>query len=591
MMKTLGSTLRVSWCRRLNNLYVELWGKLTEDLTAVEENIAVDENVEEEINATNLAIFDDNVADFVDGNTELLEIEKDVLNLVVTMIGQVFNNEEHFKEVLQDYVIQEGFKMDRSSSWLLSFLYEMSAVHISQLYEGLSLADEDEAVCEIAEEVIQYEVDNVDKCLVGKVLSGKKVNIDAFKDRNWVWHRGPWHFGKSLIVLEKLEVSGNISKLGFNRADFWVQIHDIPIMCMNRRTARWLAEQIREVVEIFSESRECWGKYMRVKVKLDIYKPLKRWLRLKLGKYEKVTMVGLKYERLSEFYFTYGRIGHGNKECLDEEARKAALEGLLTKFGFWLIATIFEKFQNRSNSQTNKSSSERGKSLEGSRETEGDGSLIRRSNFLAPQKSDSGSLSMAAKTIGKELQQDNLITIETGSSKVDEMCVDGLGSGSVSCSRVLCLPNSEPISGPINSCEIQEDPDPVSLQIGVRPIKEENFIEVDSVVKPRQQEISNTLLLNVCKSNRKISKGSNSSTSTAKGTTPARKGKSPMKTQPSSILSLDNQPHKKSSQNQEEGLGCKRKVVFDLMEKDTRDQKKRKEYNSGIRKMDIGGAC
>ena len=52
-------------------------------------------------------------------------------------------------------------------------------------------------------------------------------------DRNRVLQRGLWHFGNSLIVLEKLVGSGNISKLSFNKADFWVQIHDIPILCMN----------------------------------------------------------------------------------------------------------------------------------------------------------------------------------------------------------------------------------------------------------------------------------------------------------------------------------------------------------------------
>ena len=57
----------------------------------------------------------------------------------------------------------------------------MSAREISQLCENLSLADEDEVVREVAEEDIQDGTEDVDKCLVGKVLSGKKVNREAFK--------------------------------------------------------------------------------------------------------------------------------------------------------------------------------------------------------------------------------------------------------------------------------------------------------------------------------------------------------------------------------------------------------------------------
>ncbi|TXG70059.1 hypothetical protein EZV62_004994 [Acer yangbiense] len=185
----------------------------------------------------------------------------------------------------------------------------MSAVELTGLYENLSLAEENGAVLEASEEVQQEGAVDVDRSLVGRVLSGKRVNREAFKTL-------------SLIVLEKPVGSRDVSKLGFNRAEFWVQIHDIPIMCMNRRMARWLAEQICVVVEIPSDSRECWGKFIRVKVHIDISKLLKRWLRLKLGKEDDIVVIGLKYERLSDFCFACGQIGHMVKECLDEEAKK-----------------------------------------------------------------------------------------------------------------------------------------------------------------------------------------------------------------------------------------------------------------------------
>ncbi|TXG57474.1 hypothetical protein EZV62_015303 [Acer yangbiense] len=183
----------------------------------------------------------------------------------------------------------------------------MSAAELAGLYRNLSLADKDGDVLEIIEEAQLEGEEDVDRSLVGKVLSGKRVNREAFKtlidqlwnpfgnveveligentfmfyfvnrdERNKFWQRGPWHFGKSLTVLEKPIGSRDVSKLGFNNTEFWVQIHDIPIMCMNRRNARWLAEQIGVVVEHPSDSRECWGKFMRVKVQIDISKPLKQ---------------------------------------------------------------------------------------------------------------------------------------------------------------------------------------------------------------------------------------------------------------------------------------------------------------------------
>ncbi|TXG64196.1 hypothetical protein EZV62_011190 [Acer yangbiense] len=119
----------------------------------------------------------------------------------------------------------------------------MSYIEISKLYENLTLVDEDEVVLEMAEKVELEGVEDVDRCLVGKVLSGKKVNRESFKglieqiwnpygnvevelvddniflfhfpnqeDRNRVWFRGPWYFGNSLIVLEKLMGSGHCIK-------------------------------------------------------------------------------------------------------------------------------------------------------------------------------------------------------------------------------------------------------------------------------------------------------------------------------------------------------------------------------------------
>ncbi|TXG49106.1 hypothetical protein EZV62_024981 [Acer yangbiense] len=219
---------------------------------------------------------------------------------------------------------------------------------IAKLYENLSLADEDGAIHEPAEDAQLDGVAEVNPYLVGKVLSGKRVNRDAFKtlieqlwspfravetevvgdnifmfyfnnqvDRDRIWQMGPWYFEKSLIALEKPVGTGNISLLGFNKVELWVQIHDVPIMYMNRRMEKWMAEQIGEVIDIPSESKECWGRYMRVKVQIDIHKSLKRWLRLKLDKTENIVVVGLKYEILPEFCYDCGKIRHGIKECLD----------------------------------------------------------------------------------------------------------------------------------------------------------------------------------------------------------------------------------------------------------------------------------
>ncbi|TXG69631.1 hypothetical protein EZV62_004566 [Acer yangbiense] len=108
--------------------------------------------------------------------------------------------------------------------------------------------------------------------------------------------------------------------------------------------------------------KECWGKFIRVKVQIDISKPLKRWLSLKMGKSDEIVVVGLKYERLSNFCYACGRIGHVIKECTDEEAKKRALDGASPKFRQWLKAVGTERMWPRVQGTISGSSSDRDRS-------------------------------------------------------------------------------------------------------------------------------------------------------------------------------------------------------------------------------------
>ncbi|KAL5747010.1 hypothetical protein ACOSQ2_024307 [Xanthoceras sorbifolium] len=51
----------------------------------------------------------------------------------------------------------------------------------------------------------------------------------------------------------------------------------------------------------------------------------------------------LRYECLLEFCFACGKIGHGLRDCSDEEARTEALEGSTTKFSSWMRAPLGDR--------------------------------------------------------------------------------------------------------------------------------------------------------------------------------------------------------------------------------------------------------
>ncbi|TXG73888.1 hypothetical protein EZV62_002467 [Acer yangbiense] len=339
----------------------------------------------------------------------------------------------------------------------------MGTKELARLWENLSIKDEDSEIHQVSEGLGKEGVEDVDHCLVGKVLSRKRVNREAFKSvieqlwspfgiveievvgenifmfyfsnpevRNQIWRRGPWHFDKSLIVLVQLEGTGDISQLRFDKAEFWVQIHDIPIICMNKRMAKWLAEQIGRVIEIPMESRECWGKFLRVKVLIDISRPLKRWLRLKLDKSDNVVVVGLKYERLSEFCYACGRVGHGVNDCTDGDAKKDALDGSMAKFGSWLRAVPAEKVMYKSSSQGSGRSSGKKKTSEENREASNKETPTLENSSVALPKGGSENSTTAASAEGEAKSLEPLPWVEiAGGEETERICIDRPLSGPV----------------------------------------------------------------------------------------------------------------------------------------------------------------
>ncbi|KAH9769036.1 hypothetical protein KPL71_011840 [Citrus sinensis] len=158
-------------------------------------------------------------------------------------------------------------------------------------------------------------------CLVGKILLNRDVNKDGLRyvmqqawkttkeikveslgdnifvfkfavkqDKKRVLTKGPWHFEKALIVLVE--------------------------PCMVKETIGKLEGKIGRVEEVETdEEGECIGPFARVRISVDITKPLRRILMLKQEGEEDIVMF-IKYERLPNFCFCYGLIGHQFRECI-----------------------------------------------------------------------------------------------------------------------------------------------------------------------------------------------------------------------------------------------------------------------------------
>ncbi|XP_042980067.1 uncharacterized protein LOC122310252 [Carya illinoinensis] len=182
-------------------------------------------------------------------------------------------------------------------------------------------------------------------CLLASILNDRTANREAFKstmakvwntfgwitfkefgpnkfllefqllsDKQKVLHGRPWSFDRHLICLKDFESDLSPNEVQFITEPFWVQAHNLPFAGMNRQLGEKIGEAIGKVhtVEV-DEQGHSWGSYLRLKVDVDVTKPLVRGRMVNSG--GKQLWSHFKYERLPNFCFKCGLFKHANGKC------------------------------------------------------------------------------------------------------------------------------------------------------------------------------------------------------------------------------------------------------------------------------------
>ncbi|PON36656.1 Zinc knuckle CX2CX4HX4C [Parasponia andersonii] len=108
------------------------------------------------------------------------------------------------------------------------------------------------------------------------------------------------------------------------------------LILIGKKIGRFLEFQFK------AEGYVIWSCYLRIKVDVPLAQPLLAGFYLEKPNYSKV-WIQLKYERLSDFCYRCGCIGHGPKKC--RELKTTSMEGLDGKdyslYGPWLRAVCY----------------------------------------------------------------------------------------------------------------------------------------------------------------------------------------------------------------------------------------------------------
>uniref|UniRef100_A0A803NE34 CCHC-type domain-containing protein n=1 Tax=Chenopodium quinoa TaxID=63459 RepID=A0A803NE34_CHEQI len=85
-----------------------------------------------------------------------------------------------------------------------------------------------------------------------------------------------------------------------------------------------------------------WGEFMRVKILHDINKPLRRGIKIDAGNSSE-KWIGSKYERLRDFCYYCGRLGHTDRDCHIQGEEDRDSGSTIYQYGPWLMASPHSK--------------------------------------------------------------------------------------------------------------------------------------------------------------------------------------------------------------------------------------------------------
>ncbi|XP_021725922.1 uncharacterized protein LOC110693106 [Chenopodium quinoa] len=229
---------------------------------------------------------------------------------------------------------------------------------------SLSLEDKENDLVDLGGEEKSETPNNLAVFLVGKLLTHRPYNVEAFKrtmtkvweplhnlvirvighnlyafqffhwkDRENVLKGRPWCWENNLLMLQ--EGSGDEQPKGvtLTHLPFWIRVCNLPFNCRTNDDLKILTANLGEMLELEDDFLGL-NRYRRVCIIIDVQKPLRRyqWMKDKSGNKVKIEF---KYERLPYFCFACGIMGHSEKYCV-----AIPKEGKSNKLGWGMFLKV-----------------------------------------------------------------------------------------------------------------------------------------------------------------------------------------------------------------------------------------------------------
>ena len=105
--------------------------------------------------------------------------------------------------------------------------------------------------------------------------------------------------GNNLVVIEDFDPEKALDEYDFKFVPIWIRVFKLPLGRINRLTGEMIGEKVGEWLEIdVGEDGFAVGEFLRVKVRIDITKPLMRGMLFQAGDDDKCRWCPFEYEFL-----------------------------------------------------------------------------------------------------------------------------------------------------------------------------------------------------------------------------------------------------------------------------------------------------
>ena len=156
-------------------------------------------------------------------------------------------------------------------------------------------------------------------------------NLFLFKfntedDRQTILDLALWFVEGFLLVLKPCSTLTPICNIDFTWSPFWVQVHNLPPDRMYQENADTIGNQLGKLLEteLLVKGSLCWNKFLRLKVHVDVNEPLLYGFYLDCRPNPDM-WIDFKYEKLQDYYYGCGKLGHARRQCTSPIHHKSPL--------------------------------------------------------------------------------------------------------------------------------------------------------------------------------------------------------------------------------------------------------------------------